>query len=93
MNPDRGEPQAGEWKHASKAAFPSTEGQLLLRGLPDLLASVIRQVKTGQSKTIAAENPELLAPTGTIGQDLAQLEAEQGWGSKAVTSLPTFSNS
>lgn len=47
---------------------------------PELLASVTRQVNAGRSKAIAAANQELLASYWAIGRELAQREAEQGWG-------------
>ena len=92
MSSDRGEIQPGAWKYANNAAFPGAPAVSSIPACyPEPLASVPRQVHTGRSKAIAAVNQELLTPYRVIGRKLAQRETEQGWGSKAVTGLPTIS--
>jgi len=88
MKLNGGEIQPGARKYANNALFPVTPAASSMpEWYPELLASVTRHVNTGRSKAIAAANSELLASYWAIGRELAQREAEQGWGAKVVTRL------
>jgi predicted nuclease of restriction endonuclease-like (RecB) superfamily len=54
---------------------------------PELLASVSSQVYSGRSRAIVAANREMLLSYWAIGNELANRESAQGWGSKVVTRL------
>ncbi|WP_353649380.1 PDDEXK nuclease domain-containing protein [Nakamurella sp. A5-74] len=54
---------------------------------PALLDSVSERVVRGHRRAVAAANSELIATYWSIGRDILDRQAQQGWGSKVIDRL------
>ena len=68
-------------------AKSNQSGMILPPDYGEWLASLKQRIQRARSRAVLAMNQEQIRLYHSIGQDILERQAQQGWGSKVITQL------